>query len=87
MDIVDYSLMLIITNCVNDNNNNNNSSKHKYIKIGLIDYLSKYTLYKQIESLSKRITHNLIQPTIIDPTSYRERFITEMNNHFISISH
>lgn len=86
MDIVDYSLMLIITNCVNDNNNNN-SSKHKYIKIGLIDYLSKYTLYKQIESLSKRITHNLIQPTIIDPTSYRERFITEMNNHFISISH
>ena len=84
MDIVDYSLMLIITKRSDDDNDNHNS-KHKYIKIGLIDYLCKYTFYKQIESLSKRIQHSLIKPTIIDPVSYRVRFINEMNKHFICI--
>ena len=78
MNVVDYSLMLIIGD---DSSNNNN----KYIKIGIIDYLRKYTWDKKIEEYSKKIANGFVRPTIINPDSYRKRFINEMQKHFIGI--
>jgi 1-phosphatidylinositol-4-phosphate 5-kinase/1-phosphatidylinositol-3-phosphate 5-kinase len=77
MNVVDYSLMLII--------GDDSKSNDRYIKIGIIDYLRKYTWDKKIEEYSKKIANGFVKPTIINPDSYRKRFINEMQKHFIGI--
>ena len=77
MNVVDYSLMLII--------GEDNKSNDRYIKIGIIDYLRKYTWDKKIEEYSKKIANGFVKPTIINPDSYRKRFINEMQKNGISV--
>ena len=40
---------------------------------GIIDYIREYTWDKQMETLLKTPAYN-VQPTIISPAEYRERF-------------
>jgi len=101
MNVVDYSLLLIIdenieeTNTVSIINEKNdkdstkdifhiNESNIKTIRVGIIDYVRKYTWDKQLEHVGKFII-NRLEPTIVDPKMYRLRFIKTMNNYFIGL--
>jgi hypothetical protein len=101
MNVVDYSLLLIIdenmeeTNTVsilNDKNDKdstkdnfqNNDLNNKTIRVGIIDYVRKYTWDKQLEHVGKFII-NRLEPTIVDPKMYRLRFIKTMNNYFLGL--
>jgi hypothetical protein len=102
MNVVDYSLLLIIDENYDDPNYNNNSNIYdrcekesmkdfKYeenpvrtIRIGIIDYVRKYTWDKQLEHVGKFII-NRLEPTIVDPKMYRLRFIKTMNSYFLGV--
>ena len=104
MNVVDYSLLLIIDENVEDNANipsfgmfNNekieitkdlinipSNSMIKTIRVGIIDYVRKYTWDKQLEHVGKFII-NRLEPTIVDPKMYRLRFIKTMNNYFLGL--
>ena len=84
--IIDYSLLIIFEN---DNNKNKNEIKEnnsfKIIKLGIVDYLRKYTWDKQIESYSKKFINGFSNPTIINPESYRKRFMDKIQRYFVGI--
>ena len=82
MGIVDYSLLLYINN-INDNNKDNMS--HSLIRVGIIDYIRKYTWDKKIEHFVKTIINGFNSPTIINPNDYKERFISAIKSYFIGI--
>ena len=91
IDVVDYSLLLIIQ----DNNdllstNNENLDESNYlpisnIRVEIIDYIRKYTWDKQLENIGKTIINGMKEPTIINPHDYRERFLESMKNYFTGI--
>ena len=93
MNVVDYSLLLIIVDepanmevdykKVNENENGNGNVS--YIKVGVIDYFRKYTWDKSLESLGKKIMHKFTDPTIINPVNYKKRFLEKISNYFIAI--
>ena len=75
LEVVDYSLLLII----------DESDKNcKLIKIGIIDYIRKYTWDKFLEYGYKKMI-NKFNPTIIKPEEYRKRFYNTIENYFIGI--
>ena len=74
MGIVDYSLLLYI---------NESEVDHSIIKVGIIDYIRKYTWDKKLEHFVKTIINGFNSPTIINPTDYKERFITAIKSYFI----
>ena len=76
MGIVDYSLLLYI---------NESEVDHSIIKVGIIDYIRKYTWDKKLEHFVKTIINGFNSPTIINPTDYKERFITAIKSYFIGI--
>ena len=78
MGIVDYSLLLYI-------NQEDQISKNKIIRVGIIDFIRKYTWDKQIEHIVKTIINGFNSPTIINPEDYRERFIAAIKSYFIGI--
>ena len=101
MNVVDYSLLLIIDENIDENSkfsminerNDKESSKEtaynintdlKSVRIGIIDYVRKYTWDKQLEHVGKFIINGL-EPTIVDPKMYRIRFNKTMNNYFIGL--
>jgi len=43
--------------------------KKKTVRLGMIDYIQKYTIEKQVESNVKQILSNE-EPTIISPEAY-----------------
>ena len=63
----------------------NNEFEIKKIRMGIIDYLRKYTWDKQIESYGKKLIHGFENPTIINPENYSERFIDKIKLYFSSV--
>ena len=87
--VIDYSLLIIFEG---DNNTSNNNKKEmtedknfKLIRLGIIDYLRKYTWDKQLESYSKKFINGFANPTIINPDSYSQRFMEKIQRYFIGI--
>lgn len=98
MNVVDYSLLLIIddqtANSANNFIHNVNSSDHpsgcplcniKSIRVGIIDYVRKYTWDKQLEHVGKIIINRLQVPTIVNPVNYKERFKEAIDTFFIGL--
>jgi hypothetical protein len=92
MNVVDYSLLLIIDETEmeniyynNDNTCNNDYLNIKTIRVGIIDYVRKYTWDKQLEHVGKIIINRLQVPTIVNPVNYKERFKEAIDNFFIGI--
>ncbi len=89
MNVVDYSLLLIIdeNEAINSeiNNINKNNFSIKSIRLGIIDYIRKYTWDKQLEHVGKVIINRLQVPTIVNPVNYKERFKEAIDKYFIGI--
>ena len=73
--IVDYSLLLHIYQKDNAN----------YLRMGIIDYVRKYTWDKQLEHAVKIILNGFKAPTIVDPKEYKKRFNEAIKDYFIGI--
>jgi 1-phosphatidylinositol-3-phosphate 5-kinase len=71
--IMDYSLLVIVCR------------QSLEIRVGIIDYCRSYTIDKALESMVKQTPlyseYNL-QPTVISPSDYLQRFIDGMNAYF-----
>ena len=76
MGIIDYSLLLHIKDIDGSNSE---------IRVGIIDYVRKYTWDKKLEHLVKTIINGFNSPTIINPNDYKERFISAIKSYFIGI--
>ena len=93
MNVVDYSLLLIIdmnphlsgTKDKYSPHDNSNQNCIKSIRVGIIDYVRKYTWDKQLEHVGKIIINRLQVPTIVNPVNYRERFKEAIDNFFIGL--
>ena len=82
--IIDYSLLIIFE--IGDiKEKNENKFEIKKIRMGIIDYLRKYTWDKQIESYGKKIIYGFSNPTIINPEKYCERFIKKFKRYFACV--
>ena len=71
-NIIDYSVLLII-----------NEEDHS-LRVGVIDYIQQYTLYKLLETRFKKVVGK-DDPTIISPLEYKKRFLRAMNKYFIGL--
>ena len=81
---IDYSLLIIFE--ISDiKEKNENKFEIKKIRMGIIDYLRKYTWDKQIESYGKKIIHGFSKPTIINPEKYCARFIKKFKKYFACV--
>ena len=84
MGIVDYSLLLYI----NDNSNNKKNKdnlKHSLIRVGIIDYIRRYTWDKKLGHFVKTIINGFNSPTLINPQDYKKRFYDAIKSYFIGI--
>jgi Phosphatidylinositol-4-phosphate 5-Kinase/TCP-1/cpn60 chaperonin family/FYVE zinc finger len=68
-NIIDYSLLLIVSN------------NYKVLTLGIIDYIAKYTFEKALEHKYKKAV-GTDNPTITRPTLYKNRFRDSMANTF-----
>ena len=75
MGVVDYSLLLHI---YTDN-------KKNFLRMGIIDYVRKYTWDKQLEHYIKIFINGFVIPTIIDPNQYKDRFKEAIQDYFICV--
>ena len=57
---------------------------HNFIKLGIIDYIRKYTWDKKMEFYSKSFIYGE-KPTIVDPNVYSDRFYKTISNYFVGI--
>lgn len=64
--IVDYSMLLVV------------HKQDRVIKVGIIDYLRKYDFKKKIEHGFKKIKNFGLDPTIVNPDQYADRFLRFM---------
>ncbi len=97
MNVVDYSLLLIINESWAENvkeqlrssfkgkENESFEINLKHIRIGIIDYVRKYTWDKQLEHVGKIIINRLQIPTIVNPIIYKERFKEAIDDYFIGL--
>ena len=86
--IVDYSLLLYINDLnknENKDNNSNDNLDHSLIRVGIIDYVRRYTWDKKLEHFVKTIINGFNSPTIINPNDYKERFISAIKSYFIGV--
>ena len=83
-EIIDYSLVIIFEIC-DIKEKNENKFEIKRIRMGIVDYLRKYTWDKQIESYGKKLIHGFGIPTIINPEKYSERFIEKIKTYFACV--
>ena len=81
LGIIDYSFLLYI----NEDNKFNENLKQNIIRVGIIDYIRKYTWDKKIEHILKIIINGFNSPTIINPDDYKDRFISAIKSYFIGI--
>ena len=77
MGVVDYSLLLHIYT--------DERKKKKYLRMGIIDYVRKYTWDKQLEHYIKIFINGFVIPTIIDPNQYKDRFKEAIQDYFIGV--
>jgi hypothetical protein len=86
MNVVDYSLLLMIDeNCGLENKDSIPYFNIKSIRVGIIDYVRKYTWDKQLEHVGKIIINRLQVPTIVNPVNYKERFKEAIDDYFIGL--
>ena len=96
MNVVDYSLLLIIDDLAanypehrKDKEEGHNSGcpicNIRTVRVGIIDYVRKYTWDKQLEHVGKIIINRLQVPTIVNPLNYKERFKEAIDNFFIGL--
>ena len=78
MNVVDYSLLVIILN-----EDGKEDTDVKTIKFGILDYFRKYTWDKQLETRFKKLINNFKDPTIISPENYKKRFDEKISRYFI----
>jgi hypothetical protein len=78
MNVVDYSLLVIILN-----EDGKEDTDVKKIKFGILDYFRKYTWDKQLETRFKKLINNFKDPTIISPENYKKRFDEKISRYFI----
>lgn len=75
--IMDYSLMVGV------------DEQTERLSLGIIDYLHPYTSAKALESTAKKQVQNLLgqglDPTIVDPVQYRQRFLKWMELYFCPV--
>jgi 1-phosphatidylinositol-3-phosphate 5-kinase len=57
---------------------------HCLIKLGIIDYIRKYTWDKKMEFYGKSIIYR-DNPTIVDPNVYRDRFYKAISRYFVGV--
>ncbi|CRL00836.1 CLUMA_CG014086, isoform A [Clunio marinus] len=69
--VMDYSLLVGIDD--------------KYLIVGIIDYIRKFTIDKRIESYLKQVVDHQRLPTIVSPNVYKTRFIEAMDRYFLAI--
>lgn len=72
-EIVDYSLLLVM------------DIENKIIKVGIIDYLQNYNLFKKTEYLLKKFKNLGKNPTIVKPNIYAKRFYNQMKRDFVQL--
>ncbi len=72
-NIIDYSLLTII------------NRQSKTIRFGVIDYLQMYTMQRFVETQYKRAINRGKDPTIIEPSAYRERFTSFAKLYLIGV--
>ena len=77
INVIDYSLLVIISDI--------GESDMKLLRVGIIDYIRKYTWDKQLEHVGKIIINGLNTPTIISPNDYRDRFKAAAAMYFIGV--
>eukprot|EP00510_Aplanochytrium_minuta_P000446 CAMPEP_0184008540 /NCGR_PEP_ID=MMETSP0954-20121128/2038_1 /TAXON_ID=627963 /ORGANISM="Aplanochytrium sp, Strain PBS07" /LENGTH=989 /DNA_ID=CAMNT_0026287677 /DNA_START=524 /DNA_END=3493 /DNA_ORIENTATION=+ len=93
--IVDYSLLvcirkkIILPKTIEDTKkeDGNQGKQDCYVlRIGIVDYLQLYNYKKIVESSVKRaaMLAGQLEPTVIEPSSYRNRFLRSMDQYFIS---
>jgi 1-phosphatidylinositol-3-phosphate 5-kinase len=56
----------------------------KFLIIGIIDYIRKFTIDKRIESYLKQVVDQRL-PTIVNPNIYKNRFIEAMDRYFLTV--
>lgn len=56
----------------------------KFLILGIIDYIRKFTIEKRIESYLKQVVDQRL-PTIVNPNIYKNRFIEAMEKYFLEI--
>ena len=61
-----------------------NEKSHEVIKLGIIDYLRKYTWDKKMEFYGKSFIYRA-NPTIVDPNVYCDRFYKKIISYFVGI--
>lgn len=74
-EVVDYSLLLVV------------HKQESVVRVGIIDYLRKYDLKKKIEHGLKKIKNFGLDPTIVNPSQYAERFLKFMKTCVIAKSY
>ena len=97
LEVVDYSLLIIFDDKDRDNKqefkmyyeyNTNTSfsseSGKRLIKMGIIDYIRKYTWDKKMEFYGKSFFYGE-DPTIVDPNVYSDRFYKRISKYFVGV--
>lgn len=56
----------------------------KFLIVGIIDYIRKFTIDKRIESYLKQVVDQRL-PTIVSPNVYKSRFIEAMDRYFLAV--
>jgi Phosphatidylinositol-4-phosphate 5-Kinase len=56
----------------------------KFLIIGIIDYIRKFTIDKRIESYLKQVVDQRL-PTIVSPSVYKNRFVEAMDRYFLAL--
>lgn len=54
------------------------------IRVGVIDYIQQYTVFKLLETTFKKAVGR-DDPTIISPLEYKKRFLRALNKYFIGL--
>ena len=94
MNVIDYSLLLIIDYSWGQKNENkfeefkidkNFVRQVKSIRVGVIDYARKYTWDKQVEHMGKSLMVGQGGPTIVNPQYYKDRFKEAIDSYFIGL--
>ena len=96
LEVVDYSLLIIFDDKENKNKDNNvfenqidylfskKENENRIIKLGIIDYIRKYTWDKKVESIGKTLFYRE-NPTIVEPNVYSDRFYKTISKYFVGI--
>ena len=71
-EIMDYSLLVVI------------NKKTKKVRFGIIDYVQHYNMEKRLENKVKKIWKG-IEPTIVEPERYKQRFKRAIRMYFIGM--